>query len=174
MGIFGEVLLIAFLSAAVWMDFRSFKISNTLIAAALASGFTLNIFRSGLRGGATALAGCLLLFILLFPLYSLSMLGSGDVKLFMAAGAFTGPGGGIFSLAAAFMIGAVFSITLMIKHRNFFQRLSVLLFYMTQIKSRHDMKPYYDLKNPKRGETLHFSLCIALAVCLYLAVNRGI
>lgn len=174
MGIFGEVLLIAFLSAAVWMDFRSFKISNTLIAAALASGFMLNIFRSGLRGGATALAGCLLLFILLFPLYSLSMLGAGDVKLFMAAGAFTGPGGGIFSLAAAFMIGAVFSITLMIKHRNFFQRLSVLLFYMTQIKSRHDMKPYYDLKNPKRGETLHFSLCIALAVCLYLAVNRGI
>ncbi len=169
-----DVCLLAFLSAAVWMDFRSYKVSNTLIAAALASGLTFNLMLAGLRGAAWAMAGCLLLFILLFPLYCLSMLGAGDVKLLMAAGSFTGPVGGLFSLSAAVFIGAVFSITLMIKHRNFFQRLSFLWSYLTQIISGHCVKPYYDLKNPGRRETIHFSLCIGLAVCLYLAAGRGI
>ena len=62
-----DVCLLAFLSAAVWMDFRSYKVSNTLIAAALASGLTFNLMLAGLRGAAWAMAGCLLLFILLFP-----------------------------------------------------------------------------------------------------------
>ena len=60
-----DVCLLAFLSAAVWMDFRSYKVSNTLIAAALASGLTFNLMLAGLRGAAWAMAGCLLLFILL-------------------------------------------------------------------------------------------------------------
>lgn len=170
---FMDGVLLLFLSAAVWMDLCSYRVSNGIAVAAAASGLLLNFGCFGSKGLMDGLAGCLLLFGLLFPLYCFSMLGAGDVKLFMAAGAFTGIQGSIFSLAVSFLIGAVFSVTVMIKHQNFFKRLSYLYVYFLQIKSKHGIRPYYPLKYPVKGETIHFTLCIALAVCLYLGLGRG-
>lgn len=170
---FMDGVLLLFLSAAVWMDLCSYKVSNGIAVAAAASGLLLNFGCFGREGFLDALAGSLLLFGILFPLYCFSMLGAGDVKLFMAAGAFTGIRGSLFSLAASFLIGASFSVTVMIKHQNFFKRLSYLYFYFLQIKSKHGIKPYYPLKYPVQGETIHFTLCIALAVCLYIGLWRG-
>lgn len=171
--LFMDGLVLAVLSAAVWMDFDAYRISNGLMAGAAAVGLGLNAWRAGPAGTADALAGCLLPFILLLPVYGLSMLGAGDIKLLMAAGAFTGLKGSIYSLIAAFFIGAVISLTLMIKHRNFLQRLKFFFEYLIQIKSNHSVKPYYHLKTPVKGETVHFSLCIAAGVCIYLLMRGG-
>ncbi|MBS5520732.1 MAG: prepilin peptidase [Clostridiales bacterium] len=172
MQLFMDGLILAVMSAAVWMDFDSYRISNFLLLPAAVVGIGLNTYESGLWGAKDSLAGCFLPFALLLPLYGLSMLGAGDIKLLMAAGAFTGFKGSIFSLITAFFIGAVISLTLMIKHRNFLPRLKNFFHYICQVKSKHFLGPYYDLKSPEKGETVHFSLCIALGVCIYFLIGR--
>ncbi len=172
--LFMDGLILAVLSAAVWLDFDAWRIPNGLIIFGTAAGAGLNFYLTRLFGLADAFAGFLIPFILLLPLYGLSMLGAGDIKLLMAAGAFTGWRGSLFSLAAAAFAGAALSITLMIKHRNFLKRFHFFFHYIIQIKSRHCIQPYYSLKNPQRGETVHFSLCIAIGVCAYLIARGGV
>lgn len=173
MQIFMDALLLALLSVAVWMDFDCYKIPNILIVFAVFSGAVLNFYRYGMRGLGDAVAGCLLPFFILLPVYALSMLGAGDVKLFMAAGAMTGLAGSILSMIAAFFIGAVISVTLMIKYRNFLKRLQFFLNYINLLKSSCFLKPYYNMEKHEKGITVHFSLCIALGVCLYILMRRG-
>ena len=173
MQIFMDGLLLAVLSAAVWSDMDAYRISNRLIIPAVVSGLFFNLLRLGLWGMGDGAAGCLLPLALLWPLYGLSMLGAGDIKLLMAAGAFTGVRGSIFSLIAALFVGAVISFALMIKYRNFLRRLKFFFHYFFQIKFKNGIKPYYHLKTPKKGETIHFSLCIALGVCIYMMLRGG-
>lgn len=167
-----DSLILAVLSAAVWMDFDVYRISNLLLLPAAVAGVGCHIYQNGPGGAWEALAGCLIPFILLFPVYRLSMLGAGDIKLLMTAGVFTGFKGSIFSMVTAFFIGAVISITCMIKHHNFLQRLTFFFHYIFQMKLKHCCQPYYDLKSPEKGETMHFSICIALGVCVYMIVRE--
>lgn len=76
---------------AAWTDFRTRRIPNWLTFPAFALGVALNSLFYGWGGLRTALLGgvglgLLLLFVLL------RSLGSGDLKLAGALGAFTGPG----------------------------------------------------------------------------------
>jgi prepilin peptidase CpaA len=92
------VFLIAALVAtfALVSDVRRRRIPNWLTLSALGLGLAVNLLLRGLDGGATALLGALLGFGLLFPFYSLRLIGqhavgAGDVKLLAALGAILGP-----------------------------------------------------------------------------------
>ena len=172
MHIFMDVILILFLSAAVLFDFKFDKIPNLMIIIGIFIGLLMNCYYRGFYGLADALAGCLLPFLLLFLLHILSMIGAGDIKLFMIAGAFLGLRGSIYSVIAAFFTGAVLSLTLMIKHQNFFSRLHYFMQYFNHLKNTRGQAPYYNLKQPRAGETVHFSLCIALGVGIFMACTR--
>ncbi len=166
-----DVILILFLSAAVLLDFRFDKIPNLLIITGIFTGFFINCYCRGFHGLADALSGCLLPFLLLFLLHIFAMIGAGDIKLFMIAGAFLGLRGSVFSIIAAFFTGAVLSLTLMIKHRNFFSRLHYFMQYFNHLIKTRGPAPYYNLNQPQAGETIHFSLCIALGSLLYMALT---
>ena len=98
-----DVTLTIFLSAAVLLDFRFDKIPNPLIITGIFTGFLINGSFRGAHGLADALAGGLLPFLLLFLLHILSMIGAGDIKLFMVAGAFLGLRGSIFLSSQHFL-----------------------------------------------------------------------
>lgn len=157
-----NVVLIIILSAAVFKDFQTDKIPNRLIFTGLITGLIFSYLIRGFPGLADGLAGCLLPALLLFILHVLSMLGAGDIKLFMTAGAFLGARGSLLSITAAFFTGAVLSLTLMIKNRNLYNRLHYFMQYLKQLTFIHHSYPYYDLKQPRAQETIHFSLCIAI------------
>lgn len=171
MQIFVDALVLILLSVAVCMDFHCYRIPNMLIVSAVFTGIGLNIYQYGMNGAGDSAAGCLIPFLIFFPVYALSMIGAGDVKLLMAVGAITGLTGSVISMIAAFFIGAVISFTLMIKYHNFLKRLKFFFHYLILSKSSHVIRPYYNLKKPEKGETLHFSLCIALGHCVYLFIR---
>lgn len=167
MRILFQLLMYALLWTAVLMDFRHYRISNRLIAFGIGSGILSQLLSAGLSGFWMALTGLLLPVLLLGLPYILSMIGAADIKLFMLIGAFMGPGFTLLSIIFALLIGAFISLILMITYGNFFYRLDCFRQYIYRCFFSKKIQPYYNLKNPQKGETIHFSLCIALAaICV--------
>ena len=97
-------------------------------------------------------------------LYRWSMIGAGDIKLFMVCGSFLGIKDTLEVIFISFVIGAVLSILQLIKNRNLFQRLNFFTNYLKRVRELKRPAAYYAIWRPKKEETLHFSLCIFLAV----------
>ena len=105
---------------------------------------------------------------LLMFLYRWSMIGAGDIKLLMVCGAFLGFRESVRICVWSFMIGGAISIFLLIKNRNLIRRLNYFTNYVDRVLRSKKLNMYYAIWRPKKGETLHFSLCIFLAVCKVL------
>jgi len=75
------VSLFLFLSFAVWEDFHSKKISNSLILTALLSAILCQVRHNGFQIFFHSLMQAFIAIIVLFPLYLWGVLGAGDVKL---------------------------------------------------------------------------------------------
>lgn len=158
------ISLIMTLSVAVITDFKNYKVPNVLILNGILMGFLIN----GLYGNARVMADCSIGMI--FPsvvfmcLYRWSMIGAGDIKLFMVCGSFLGIKDTLEIIFISFVIGAVLSILHLIKNRNLFQRLNFFTNYIKHVRELKRPASYYAIKRPKKEETLHFSLSIFLAV----------
>lgn len=97
--------------AAAVCDWRSRRIPNMLTGSAAALGVALAI--AGAGGGPSAmssLAGAVLGFALMLPLYARGAMGAGDVKLMTAVGAFVGLQHVAFAVLFTFMAGGVLAI----------------------------------------------------------------
>ena len=167
-----DISLLLILSMAVIMDFRNYKVPNPLIITGIFLGFIFSSLDTGLHGFSDALAGSVFPAAALMFFYRWSMLGAGDIKLFMVSGAFLGLRGSIESIIFSLFIGAAISLTLLIKYQILIERLKYFSNYINHVIKLHHMDTYYDLKQPKKGETLHFSLCILLAAGVFLAFFR--
>ncbi|MCU7554878.1 A24 family peptidase [Alteromonas sp. ASW11-19] len=95
---------------AIFFDLRAYRIPNMLCATFLTLGIVLNGIENGIAGALWATAAACLMLILLFPLYSLKMLGAGDVKLMMAVGAIIGITLSLWSLAWGIAIGGLLTV----------------------------------------------------------------
>jgi prepilin peptidase CpaA len=100
-------------TATIW-DVSRRRIPNPLVLAGLVAGLLLrapagwDAFAGGLAGAGLALA-------VTFPLFALRGLGGGDVKLFAAVGAFTGPAGFIAALLASAIVGGALAVALAVR-----------------------------------------------------------
>src|ERR1051326_1065360 len=86
-----QIALIVLVIGAGWSDLRTRQIPNWLTAPGAALGFVLQIWHAGLHGAWMSLAGLGLGFAIFVGLYLTGGMGAGDVKLFSAVGALTGP-----------------------------------------------------------------------------------
>lgn len=102
-------------AASVW-DVTRRRIPNKLILVGLFAGLLVR-FLEGWGPLAMGLAGAGLAFVITFPLFVLRGLGGGDVKLFAAVGAFTGPLGFVSALLASAIIGGVLAVALALRRR---------------------------------------------------------
>ena len=158
------ITLIMTLSMAVITDFKNYKVPNTLIL----NGILMGLLFNGFYGNAGDLKDCFIGMI--FPaavfmcLYRWSMIGAGDIKLFMVCGSFLGIEDTLEVIFISFVIGAVLSLLQLIKNRNLFQRLNYFTNYIKRVRELKRPVAYYAIKRPKKEETLHFSLSIFLAV----------
>jgi len=153
------LFLAGLLSLAVASDLRSRTIPNAITIPGLLAGLVLGAL---MQGGVptSALLGAGLALLVGFPLFALGGLGAGDVKLFMAVGAFVGPGGlfsvliygglagGVLALASAVRRGALLSLL-----RN---TLDLLLHWFTggRIGKRLDLQA-------EEAHTIPYGLAIA-------------
>lgn len=104
------VIVYGFVTVAAITDIRFQKISNRLIVLGL--GIAL-IRRLLLEGGPGLLAGVIqisLPVIFLYLFYLIGALGAGDIKLFSLVGGFVNLKELVVCVAAAFVIGAVWSL----------------------------------------------------------------
>src|SRR5438876_12274654 len=109
------VVCVGMLAAAV-IDWWKFKVPNKLTYPLILSGWVLGLANTfGLGAGeggiGAALAGTLLGFLLLLPIYSIGGMGAGDVKMTMGfgswIGAFYGAPAGLWIIFYAFCAGTI-------------------------------------------------------------------
>lgn len=103
-------LLLALVFAAMLFDIRSHRIPNWLVLTGLSVGVGFHTFISYGWGASFALKGAAVGFGLFLPLYTLRVMGAGDVKLMAMVGAFLGPASALGAVLTTLVAGGVLAI----------------------------------------------------------------
>jgi prepilin peptidase CpaA len=158
------LLLLALLLAvaAAIIDVQQHRIPNRLTYPGIICGFAVRGLFFGLKGLATAAAGCLLAGGIMFLFYVVRAMGAGDVKLMAALCAFVGPHDAVGVLLATAIFGGVLGIAYAIYRRRIGSTLrnvgSVLRFHAWAGLQAH---PELNLDNPS-ALRMPYGLAIAL------------
>ena len=105
-----NLTLLTHLTLAVVMDFGNGRISNRLIVSGLIWGLAFRLLGEGSAGAVHFLMNISIPVILLFLLFSLCILGAGDIKLFSVAGGFLSMRQLLYVILAAFVTAAVIGL----------------------------------------------------------------
>ena len=158
--------MILLVSAAVVLDFKTWRIPNWLVLIGMETGIFVTIQREGWRmGGIQVVLGIVLPIALLFLLFQFGFLGAGDIKLLSVIGSMIGPTKILNCISYSFLIGAVISAALMISSGIVCQRILYLLHYISAYFKTGKREPYYKSGMPL--ENFHFTVPIFLSALLY-------
>ncbi len=102
-----EIALIILVLAAAGSDLRTRRIPNWITVPGAALGFVLQAYSGGFRGALESLAGSGLGLAIFIALYVAGGMGAGDVKLFSAVGALTGPEALILVFVLTGLLGGI-------------------------------------------------------------------
>lgn len=112
--------LIALLLCAGWIDLRTHRIPNVIVAGGLLFAIVANgLFPAYVHenGWTKALAGLAVGFGCFLPFYLIRAMGAGDVKLMAMVGAFLGPIGALHAVLASMIAGGVLAVGTMLAAR---------------------------------------------------------
>lgn len=110
--------LCIFLSTACYCDYRYRKIPNVLLILMLITGLVRGFLNQGGKGIFSFLLVCIVLVVLLYPLFRVGALGAGDVKLFGVCSGYL-PYDKILSfLFFSLLIAAMISLLKLITNHN--------------------------------------------------------
>lgn len=121
-------------SIGLFTDLKFRKIPNKINLIFIILGFILNSVFFGFKGVGQSIVGIIIPFILLLPFYSLRGIGAGDVKFFMAIGAFVGGFMVCYIFATSFIIAGIYCAFRIISKRgitdfkNIIYSMNILLF----------------------------------------------
>lgn len=135
-------------SMAVVSDYRTYKISNKLILTFLVIGLVFNLSTNGLEGGQDAILGSLLPLVL-FPLFTLKMLGAGDIKAFCAIGSILGLEQGTNTMIFSFMAGGIIAVFFLIFRKNALERFKSFWNYSKMCLYFRKLLPYDVFTDPE-------------------------
>ena len=159
---YGAALITAGLGAA--MDLRTHKIPNRLTiwsgAAALACSLVLDGPGGLLRGLGGLLFSCLYLAFWIF-----GALKAGDIKLYMAIGAWAGWRFSLYTLAGSFLAGGAAALFVMIRRKDGWAALGRLRVYLENLVM---YRTFYRYQPGAKEGYFCFGVCIfagALAAC---------
>lgn len=105
-----NLVLIALLISAVYMDMIQTRISNRLIVLGLVSGCFFRFMTEGSKGIFFCFVNISIPVILLYLLFQMRALGAGDIKLFSMIGTFISTQQLLKLMGLAFLVGALFGI----------------------------------------------------------------
>lgn len=149
------------LSVAVWMDIRSWRISNRLMVSGLFLGLFFQIWQYRIRGVGIFIVNVSIPVILLFLLFLMRALGAGDIKLFSVISSIWNLKIACITIIASFFIGAVMSLCKLICERNLFSRLCIFRDYVCQVMATGKIKKYPRESGGKQN-FIHFSVAILI------------
>lgn len=136
-GLEPEIALWALLVIASITDLIWGKIYNALTFAFLGTGLLCRFAFSGMAGGTEACCAVALAFALFFPLWRLKAMAAGDVKLLMAAGAWSSPAEILRLAACAVVIGALVGGVLLVRRSGLKRGLSSVREHLRAMSPSH-------------------------------------
>lgn len=151
-------------------DLLTRRIPNWLTFTGMLAGLIAQAWFFGLPGAADSALGILLGFALFFPIYAFGYMGAGDVKLLMAAGAFTGWNGCLHIAVISIVLGAAYALVeisyrgrliAVVKNTYFFLR-SVLVPGLVVEKLKVD-----------ENRKFAFGICIAGGVAIWIYLRHS-
>lgn len=160
----GLPLVIA--AVAVIMDLRYARVDNGWILFSLVMGFIFCICSYGVQGILYFVSGALLPLFLLAVLFYFRMIGPGDIKLFCALGGILGAEKISKCMMFSFMLGAVFSLAILMFYGGFRRRFLYFFNYIRDYFLTGKAKPYYKTGMPP--ENFHFTVPVFLSIVLYI------
>lgn len=165
---YNQSLLLLFLLLAALADLKTDHIPNGFIAIGIATGLTGSyLYGPGLFHSVVSM---FLAFLLLYPLFQIGAMGAGDSKTLIMAGSFLKVQEFLIILAAAFVIGAVFSLFKLAAERNGRQRLFYLGTYVVETAKNRRFKVYGEElvqdQELYRSNKIHFTVPILFGAAL--------
>ena len=150
---FDLMFLLSFTMACALHDLRTGKIPNSFILCGLLCGSAtlllssngtalstfsrihLPVFHPAQPDPASCILGLLLPYLLFGLPALLGMIGGGDVKLLSVAGLFLGAGAVWSVIRTSVLIGALYALFVLVRHRNGYQRFLFLRTYLCELVS---------------------------------------
>lgn len=165
------VFCIIFSGIAMIMDIKWEKVFNFWICTGLLCGQLLLIYGDEPVKIFVVLAGTMIPFVVLFPLFLCKMLGTGDIKVFAVLGSVMGVQWGLACMILTFLIGAVISVPVLIFRCSAKERFLYFLKYLNHVFISKSFPPY--LTPGRAPENIHFTIPIFCSVLL-LTIKGGI
>lgn len=159
--------LLFLLTAAVWMDIHTKKISNRLIGLGLFLGYIRNLTVYGWNGSIYFLIQISLPVLVFYLLFLMRALGAGDIKLFSVIGSCIGLEGLVKVVIYSFLSGAVISCIVLVRNQNLYSRLTYFSGYIrTALLTKSITK--YDYESDGKQNIIHFSIPVLIGFLMYL------
>ena len=171
-----KVLLIMFVSVCAGYDLRLRRIPNWLNVTGLLLGIAFNVFLLRWTGLLDSGCGMMLALVIYLPLYLLSGLGAGDVKLMAAIGAIAGPRNWFYIFLATCLAGGVLGVCVAIAKRRLNETLlntSSLAASLLQFRAPRANKPSLSIANPRALKLPH-GFTIAVGAIAFLLMEQVI
>lgn len=149
------------LSLAVWMDIRTWRISNRLIGSGLLMGFLIQVWQYGIRGIGIFIVNVSIPVILLYLLFLMRALGAGDIKLFSVISSIWNLKIVCVTMVVAFFVAAVISLCKLIYQGNLFSSLYIFGSYVRQVMATGKIIKYPRESKGKQN-FIHFSVAILI------------
>ncbi len=160
------------LSLALNSDIRSRKIRNRVVLPFIGIGAATNLLFLGCRGLLDSFMGAGLPVLLLFSLFTLKMLGAGDIKLFAAVGSVLGWKMAAAVMVCTFMSGGMIAALLILKRGNARQRARYLYVYLRSCILSQSLLPYTSKLDSSGDESFSFAWAVVLGTCLAFFFNK--
>jgi prepilin peptidase CpaA len=101
---------VVFTAICIALDVRSRRIPNAVTGPAIVLGVALNLLHGGVQGLGCALAGLLIMIVILLGPFALGGIGGGDVKMMAALGSLIGPRLASLGLAFGMILGGAIMV----------------------------------------------------------------
>ncbi len=141
-------------------DIREYRIPNGLILLGYAAGSFFSYLREGSRFFPAFAWNALWPLILLYFLFYIGAMGSGDVKLISVSSTFLGPPLTLRLILLSIAIGGAFALIKMVKGRDLFFRLSHLSQHVRLCLAEKRLIPYVSCGTCSE---LHFAVPITIS-----------
>ena len=163
-----QSLLLLLLFLAALADLKTDRIPNGFIVLGIVIGVIGSLWHDvDIR---QTVVSMLLAFLLLYPLFKISVLGAGDVKVFMMIGSFVQVKELLMILVMSFVIGALCSLLKLLSEHNGRERMYYFLSYMSEVARTRQWKIYgeYTVQDYRqyRRNKIHFTIPILFSVVL--------
>lgn len=161
-------VLCVLVAAVCLMDYRRTRIPNRMILLIFLYGLGYRYWDAGGGGAADFLINCILVLLLLYPLFKIGAVGAGDVKLFsVTAGCLSRQEIPCF-LVSSLLIAALISLIKICRERNGRERFFYLCAYLTDVcRTGHFSLYLADVPIKRAG------VCLAGPVFLSLLLHMG-